>query len=101
MEAKALLEKIREEILREIWFEIIESVVSFAGRSSELKTLHNALRKSVGKQAVISQVATISDLRGVGKSELARKYTYKHEKYYGGNVIWINAKNLEYIKILS
>ncbi|MGL9775084.1 MAG: hypothetical protein ACR5K1_00375 [Wolbachia sp.] len=97
-EAKALLEKIREEILEEIWFEIIEPVVSFTGRSSELKTLHNALRKSAGKQAVISQVATISGLGGVGKSELARKYAYKYGKYYGGNVIWINAENFEYMK---
>ncbi|MGL9731676.1 MAG: hypothetical protein ACR5KX_02540 [Wolbachia sp.] len=33
-----------------------------------------------------------------GKSELARKYAYKYGKYYGGNVIWINAENFEYMK---
>ncbi|WP_353282647.1 ankyrin repeat domain-containing protein [Wolbachia endosymbiont (group A) of Pogonocherus hispidulus] len=47
---------------------------------------------------MISQVATISGLGGVGKSELARKYAYKYGKYYGGNVIWINAENFEDMK---
>ncbi|MDG7053665.1 MAG: ATP-binding protein, partial [Wolbachia endosymbiont of Alcedoecus sp.] len=97
-QAKALLEEIREEILGEIWFGMMESVASFTGRSSELKVLHDALRRSTGRQAVISQVATISGLGGVGKSELARKYAYKYGKYYGGNVIWINAENFEYMK---
>jgi hypothetical protein len=97
-QAKALLEKIREEILGAVWFGVIEPVASFTGRSSELKALHNALRKSTGRQAVISQVATISGLGGVEKSELARKYAYKYGKYYGGNVIWINAENFEDMK---
>ncbi|MDM8334925.1 hypothetical protein [Wolbachia pipientis] len=39
----------------------------------------------------------ISGLGGIGKSELARKYAYKYGKDYYGNVIWINAKNFEYI----
>ncbi|WP_341811756.1 hypothetical protein [Wolbachia endosymbiont (group A) of Conops quadrifasciatus] len=78
-------EKIREEILGAIWFGIIEPVASFTGRSSELKALHDALQRSTGRQEVISQVATISGLGGVGKSELARKYAYKYRKYYGGN----------------
>ncbi|MFP3015539.1 MAG: ankyrin repeat domain-containing protein [Wolbachia sp.] len=81
-----------------IWFNMMEPVASFTGRSSELKALHDALQKSTGKQAVISQVASISGLGGVGKSELARKYAYKYGKYYGGNVIWINAENFEDMK---
>ncbi|MDR2548440.1 MAG: ankyrin repeat domain-containing protein [Rickettsiales bacterium] len=97
-QAKALLEEIREEILGEIWFGMMEPVASFTGRGSELKALHNALRKSTGRQAVTSQVATTSGLGGVGKSELARKYAYKYGKYYGGNVIWINAESFEYMK---
>ncbi|MFP3030068.1 MAG: hypothetical protein ACEY3M_02470, partial [Wolbachia sp.] len=97
-EAKALIEKIREEILGAIWFGIIEPVASFTARSSELKALHDALQRSAGRQAVISQVASISGLEGVGKSELARKYAYKYGKCYGGNVIWINAENYEDMK---
>ncbi len=75
-----------------IWFNMMEPVASFTGRNSELEALHDALQKSTGKQAVISQVASISGLGGVGKSELARKYAYKHEKDYDGNVIWIDAE---------
>ncbi|WP_264684784.1 MULTISPECIES: ankyrin repeat domain-containing protein [unclassified Wolbachia] len=97
-EINEFFEKIREEILGAVWFKIIEPVASFTGRSSELKALHNALQRSTGRQAVISQVATISGLGGVGKSELARKYAYKYGKYYGGNVIWINAENFEDMK---
>ncbi|WP_250295221.1 ATP-binding protein [Wolbachia endosymbiont of Oedothorax gibbosus] len=97
-EINEFFEKIREEILGAIWFGIIEPVASFTGRSSELKALHDALQRSTGRQAVISQVATISGLGGVGKSELARKYAYKYGKYYGGNVIWINAENFEDMK---
>ncbi|MGL9718835.1 MAG: hypothetical protein ACR5K9_09555 [Wolbachia sp.] len=78
-----------------IWFNMMEPVASFTGRNSELEALHDALQKSTGKQAVISQVASISGLGGVGKSELARKYAYKHEKDYDGNVMWINAENFE------
>ncbi|WP_353288877.1 ankyrin repeat domain-containing protein [Wolbachia endosymbiont (group A) of Pogonocherus hispidulus] len=97
-QAKALIEKIREEILGAVWFDVIEPVASFTGRGRALTALHNVLQRSAKKQAVISQVASISGLGGVGKSELARKYAYKYGKYYGGNVIWINAENFEDMK---
>ncbi|MDE5066658.1 hypothetical protein OZD63_00910 [Wolbachia endosymbiont of Drosophila leontia] len=91
--AKALLEEIREEILGAVWFGIIEPVASFTGRGRVLTALHNVLQRSAKKQAVISQVASISGLGGVGKSELARKYAYKYGKDYYDNVIWISAEN--------
>ncbi|WP_264735894.1 ankyrin repeat domain-containing protein [Wolbachia endosymbiont (group A) of Rhinocyllus conicus] len=91
--AKALLEEIREEILGAVWFDVIEPVASFTGRGRVLTALHNVLQRSAKKQAVISQVASISGLGGVGKSELARKYAYKYGKDYYGNVIWISAEN--------
>ncbi|QOD38164.1 NB-ARC domain-containing protein [Candidatus Wolbachia massiliensis] len=81
-----------------IWFNMMEPVASFTGRSSELKALHDALRKSTGRQAIISQAATISGLGGIGKSEVARKYAYSYEEYYDGNAIWINAESFEYMK---
>ncbi|WP_264339257.1 MULTISPECIES: ankyrin repeat domain-containing protein [unclassified Wolbachia] len=96
--AKALLEEIREEILGAVWFGIIEPVASFTGRGRVLTALHNMLQRSAKKQAVISQVASISGLGGVGKSELARKYTYKYGKDYYVNAIWIDAESTETMK---
>lgn len=49
-EINEFFEKIREEILRAIWFGIIELVASFTGRSSELKALHGALQRSTGRR---------------------------------------------------
>lgn len=92
-EINEFFEKIREEILGAVWFGIIEPVASFTGRGRVLTALHNVLQRSAKKQAVISQVASISGLGGVGKSELARKYAYKYGKDYYGNVIWISAEN--------
>ncbi|WP_395462999.1 NB-ARC domain-containing protein [Wolbachia endosymbiont of Cantharis cryptica] len=92
-EIRDFFEKVREEIFGAVWFGIIEPVASFTGRGGVLTALHNVLQRSAKKQAVISQVASISGLGGVGKSELARKYAYKYGKDYYGNVIWISAEN--------
>ncbi|CQD07254.1 ankyrin repeat domain protein [Wolbachia endosymbiont wPip_Mol of Culex molestus] len=87
-----------KQIEEPIWFKIIEPVAFFTGRNSELKALHDALQRSTGRQAVILQVATISGLGGVGKSELARKYACEYKEHYDGNLVWVNAgtqKDLE------
>lgn len=97
-EINEFFEKIREEILGAIWFGIIEPVASFTGRSSELKALHDALQRSTVRPAIISQVATISGLGGIGKSEFARQYAYTYGKDYYANVIWINAESVETMK---
>ncbi len=80
-----------------IWFEVRDPVKSFTGRDDELKHLHDALQ-SKGGQAVVSQITSISGLGGIGKSELARKYAYDYKKYYGDNVVWINAETQESIR---
>ncbi|WP_395460976.1 NB-ARC domain-containing protein [Wolbachia endosymbiont (group B) of Ablattaria laevigata] len=81
-----------------IWFKIIEPVAFFTGRNSELKALHDALQRSTVRPAIISQVATISGLGGIGKSEFARQYAYTYGKDYYANVIWINAESVETMK---
>jgi ankyrin repeat protein len=80
-----------------IWFEVRDPVKSFTGRDDELKHLHDVLQ-SKGGQAVVSQITSISGLGGIGKSELARKYAYDYKKYYGDNVVWINAETQESIR---
>jgi ankyrin repeat protein len=80
-----------------IWFEVRDLVKSFTGRDDELKHLHDALQ-SKGGQAVVSQITSISSLGGIGKSELARKYAYDYKKYYGDNVVWINAETQKSIR---
>jgi ankyrin repeat protein len=80
-----------------IWFDVRDSVKSFTGRNDELKHLHDALQ-SKGGQAVDKQITSISGLGGIGKSELARKYAYDYKKYYGDNVVWINAETQESLR---
>jgi transcriptional regulator len=80
-----------------IWFEVGDPVKLFTGRGDELRHLHDALQ-SKGEHTFVSQMATISGLGGIGKSELARKYAYDYKKYYGDNVVWINAETKESIR---
>ncbi len=87
-----------KQIEEPIWFKIIEPVAFFTGRNSELKALHDALQRSTVRPAIISQVATISGLGGIGKSEFARQYAYTYGKDYYANVIWINAESVETMK---
>ncbi|WP_261368573.1 tetratricopeptide repeat protein [Wolbachia pipientis] len=72
-------------------FDVKEPVTLFTGRIRELEDLHKILQE--GGEAVISQMASVTGLGGIGKSELARKYISKHNKDYDDNVIWINADN--------
>ncbi|WP_265029750.1 ankyrin repeat domain-containing protein [Wolbachia endosymbiont (group A) of Philonthus cognatus] len=74
-----------------IKFDVRDPVPLFTGRQGKLQELHGALQN--GGQLVISQMASVTGLGGVGKSELARKYISTHNKDYDGNVIWINADN--------
>jgi hypothetical protein len=79
-----------------IWFEVRKPVESFTGRKRELEILHKEVqRKKIKNEhnlAVISQRTSISDLGGIGKSEIARMYAREHGQDYDGNVIWINAE---------
>src|SRR5699024_2710603 len=65
----------------------------FTGRDKELIDLHDKIQRSSERITVISQIATISGLGGIGKTELARRYIDQHGKDYDNNVIWINAED--------
>lgn len=81
---------------KSILFEIKDPVQPFVGRKKELKGLHKAVQQNTDIGiTVISQMATISGLGGIGKSETARKYAQRYRKYYDENVIWINAESME------
>ncbi len=84
--------KMKEEILGGFRFEVRNPVGSFTGRKTELKKLHESIQESQGVATIISQLASISGLGGVGKTELARKYIEKHSKDYDNNIIWIKAE---------
>ncbi|WP_338406698.1 tetratricopeptide repeat protein [Wolbachia endosymbiont (group A) of Longitarsus flavicornis] len=78
-------------------FEVRNPVGSFTGRKTELKKLHESIQESQGVATVISHLASISGLGGIGKTELVRKYIEKHSKDYDNNIIWINAATYETI----
>ncbi|CAL8075698.1 unnamed protein product [Orchesella dallaii] len=73
-------------------FEVIKPVKLFTGREKQLEDLHKKLQQGTTKLAVISQMATIAGLGGIGKTELARRYIQKYGKEYDNNVIWISAQ---------
>lgn len=78
-------------------FNMTEPVKSFTGRTEELQIIHEALQ-SANELVVVTQVATISGLGGIGKSELARQYAFQHSKHYNYNLIWINSETPEEIR---
>ncbi|XHX81247.1 MAG: tetratricopeptide repeat protein [Stenomitos frigidus ULC029] len=64
-------------------------VTKFVGRDDELKALHEQLQ--AGKTIAIS---AISGMGGIGKTELALQYAYKHLELqtYPGSVCWLKAR---------
>lgn len=69
-EGKEFFEEARRGI--PIWFSVRDPAESFIGRVEQLDNLHRILQGE--DKTVIPQVISISDLGGVGKSELAKKY---------------------------
>ncbi|MGL9758152.1 MAG: tetratricopeptide repeat protein [Wolbachia sp.] len=94
-DGKEFFRKMKEEILGGFRFEVRNPVGLFTGRKTELEKLHESIQESQGVATIISQLASISGLGGVGKTELARKYIEKHSKDYSNNIIWINAETYE------
>jgi ankyrin repeat protein len=80
-----------------IWFGVIEPVKSFTGREKELDELHK-LVKLKRELTVISQMATVSGVGGIGKSELARMYAHIRRKDFDNNVAWMNAETQESLR---
>ncbi|MEX0268199.1 tetratricopeptide repeat protein [Leptolyngbyaceae cyanobacterium UHCC 1019] len=61
----------------------------FVGREQELSDLHTLLQE---ENAVA--ISAISGMGGIGKTELAVQYAWKHlaEKTYPGGVVWLKAR---------
>ncbi|MDN5247842.1 MAG: hypothetical protein QWI36_01755, partial [Wolbachia endosymbiont of Tyrophagus putrescentiae] len=66
-----------------IFFNVKGPIKSFTGRKQDLRNLHSKIQS--GKCTVISQMATISGLGGVGKTELAREYVNQYYQSYDSN----------------
>ena len=85
---RAFEEKIKQDpeigqsITHKAWKIFHEENFNFAGREELLESLENNLNK--GEAAALTQA--IHGLGGIGKTQLAVKYTYKYQKQY--EVIW-------------
>ncbi len=64
----------------------------FSGREQELADLHTHLQRH--SAAAIGQVRAISGLGGIGKTQLAVEYAYRHRQEYRA-VLWVRADTLE------
>jgi WD40 repeat protein len=62
----------------------------FVGREDELEQLHQVLTCK-GNSSASARSVGLTGVDGIGKTQLAIEYVYKHEKSYPGGVFWINA----------
>jgi len=61
----------------------------FTGREKDLKKLSALCELSGSKNYVISQA--ITGMGGIGKTQLAVEYAYRHQEDYPGGILWVNA----------
>lgn len=78
--------------LDSIVFEVMPPTRTFTGRLEILEALYLALKGD--GISMVSQIAVIAGLGGVGKSELVKKYISMHKKHYN-SFIWLNAGTYE------
>jgi tetratricopeptide (TPR) repeat protein len=60
----------------------------FTGREAELEAIETTLRQ--GKNAAIGQTQAISGLGGIGKTQIALEYAYRHRQDYR-SIFWVLA----------
>jgi tetratricopeptide (TPR) repeat protein len=59
----------------------------FVGRVDDLRRLAEALQ--VGSTAVIGQVASVTGLGGIGKTQLAAELVHRYGQFFPGGVFWL------------
>ncbi|MCI0395180.1 MAG: hypothetical protein L0322_09615, partial [Chloroflexi bacterium] len=67
----------------------------FAGRADALQQLARRLKR--GQTAAIGQVAAVSGLGGVGKTQLAAEFVHRYGRYFAGGVFWLSFASPETI----
>jgi WD40 repeat protein len=60
----------------------------FVGRSDDLDRLHAVLQ---ARQPVGIRPAGLTGMGGIGKTQLAVEYIYRHKDDYPGGIFWVNA----------
>jgi tetratricopeptide (TPR) repeat protein len=60
----------------------------FVGRTEQLRALARALQ--VDGKAVIGQVASITGLGGIGKTQLAAEFVHRYGQFFTGGVFWLS-----------
>jgi len=68
----------------------------FTGRESELQELHRRLHQN--QSAAIGQKSAVSGLGGIGKTQLAVEYAYRHYEAYS-YILWAHADSVESLNI--
>jgi len=60
----------------------------FVGRTDDLESLHAALRT---RESVGIRPTGLTGMGGIGKTQLAVEYVYRHRADYPGGIFWVNA----------
>ena len=60
----------------------------FVGREADLKALASALK--AGETAAVGQMATVTGLGGIGKTQLASEFVHRYGQYFAGGVLWVS-----------
>ena len=60
----------------------------FVGRSDDLESLHAVLQK---REPVGIRPAGLTGMGGIGKTQLAVEYVYRHKDDYPDGIFWVNA----------
>ena len=88
-----------ESPLNPIWYEVGELPHDFAGRDSESAAVHTRLSDFHSNRSVDANIVCISGPAGCGKSTLARKYAFDNYSFYDSNVIWVEARSVEEMRV--
>ena len=69
----------------------------FVGRVQSLKTFAEILKRHDATTVAVTQVAGISGIGGVGKTQLASEFAHRYGRYFAGGVFWLSLAEPELI----